>query len=135
MARSRLVRVRGLQPGYISVVAEAAMQAVRAKIEAARNPLLTYDYAEAIDSLLSVMPPEVKRILAKHEIDVDNVVSSALGKCERDEFAHPYVNEVRCLREVKRDLDKLLRLVFDAAHRVGLFVVEKEVVRSSERQA
>ena len=125
--------VRALQPGYIAVISEVALQALRAKIEAARNPFAAYEYAEALDALISILPPEAKQDITKRlGIDVDVVVQEALQSCERDEFAHPYVNEARCMRRVKEDLDKLLRVVFDVAHRRGLFVIEKEVTMSRE---
>lgn len=128
MYRERFKQVRGLQPGYISVVAETALQAIRAKIMASRVPFFTYDYAEAIDALISIMPVEIKRALTEnYRIDVDAVVSEALEHCKRDPLAHPYVNEVKCLKLVKQDLDKLLRIVFDLAHEHGLFVLERVI--------
>lgn len=130
---SRAMRVKGLQPGYIAVVTETALQAIRAKIEASRNPFAAYDYAEALDALISILPPEAKADLTKKlGVDVDIVVQEALASCRRDPLAHPYVNESRCLRKVKEDLDKLLRVIFDVAHKRGLFVVEKEVMLSRE---
>ena len=131
MQRYRLVKA--LQPSYVGVVSEIALEAVRAKMSAARDPFATYDYAEAIDALVAIMPPEVKATLNRRlGVDVDTVVEEALNSCERDEYAHPYVNQARCLRVVKRDLDKLLRAVFDVAHRHGLFVVEREEVAGRE---
>ena len=125
--------IKGYQPSYISIITETALRAINAKIEASRNPLLVYDYAEAIDALVSILPVDIKRELKqKHGIDVDVVVEEALSSCRRDPYAHPYVNDVRCLREVKRDLDDLLRVVFDIAHRKGLFVVEQAIQYSSE---
>ena len=133
VSRGRHRAVRALQPGYISVVSEVALEAVKAKINASRDPFSVYDYAEALDALISILPPEAKQdIITRLGVDVDVVVEDALSSCDRDEFAHPYVNEVSCLRRVKEDLDKLLRVVFDVAHRRGLFVVEREVAVGRE---
>ncbi len=131
--KGSLRTVRALQPGFVAVVSEVALQAVKAKIQAFRNPFAVYDYAEALDALISILPPEMKAdITSRLGVDVDVVVREALGGCVEDPYAHPYVNASRCLRQVKKDLDKLLRVVFDVAHRRGLFVVEREVVYSRE---
>ncbi len=131
---SRYRTVRALQPGFIAVVTETAIQAIRAKIAASRNPFAAYDYAEALDALISILPPEAKQDITRRlNVDVDVVVREALDSCEEDPQAHPYVNASRCLRRLKEDLDKLLRVVFDVAHRRGLFVVEKEVIASREQ--
>jgi uncharacterized membrane-anchored protein len=37
--------VKALQPGFIAVLSEVALDAVKAKILAARDPFATYDYA------------------------------------------------------------------------------------------
>ncbi|BAA79812.2 hypothetical protein ASQ66_gp11 [Aeropyrum pernix spindle-shaped virus 1] len=133
MGYSRFRTVKSLQPGFIAVISEVALEAVKAKIAASRNPFAAYDYAEALDALISVLPPEAKQDITKRlGVDVDIVVEEALGSCSRDPNAHPYVNEARCLRRVKEDLDKLLRVVFDVAHRRGLFVVEREVLYGGE---
>ena len=130
---SRIRMVRALQPGFIAVISEVALQALRAKIQASRDPFAAYDYAEALDALISILPPEAKQdITNRLKVDVDTVVQEALESCEEDPHAHPYVNATRCLRQVKEDLDKLLRVIFDVAHRRGLFVVEKEVMYSRE---
>ena len=129
----RIKRIRGLQPGYISVVSETALKAVNAKLEAAKDPFAVYDYAEALDALLAILPPEAKaRITKTLGIDIDRVIDDALEACERDPYAHPYSNATKCLQELKRDLDKFLRIIFDVAHREGLFVIEKEVEASME---
>ena len=133
MSYARFKTVRALQPGFIAVVSEVALQALKAKIEAARNVFAAYDYAEALDALISILPPEAKQDITKRlGIDVDTVVSEALESCEDDPHAHPYVNASRCLRQLKGDLDKLLRVVFDVAHRRGLFVVEREEMYGRE---
>lgn len=140
--RGREKTVKALQPSYISVVAQVALQALQAKILASRNPFAVYDYAEALDALIAILPPEAKQRLAYYlklaeegegELDeetlreVDNIVESTMARCIRDPLAHPYANATRCLRSVKIELDTLLRIVFDVAHRAGLFVVEREV--------
>lgn len=131
--RASYKTVRALQPGFVAVISEVALQAVRAKIEAARNPFAAYDYAEALDALISILPPEAKADITKRlGVDVDLVVDEAMGSCESDPAAHPYINATRCLRRVKEDLDKLLRVIFDVAHRRGLFVIEREVVYGGE---
>ena len=124
--------IRGLQPSYISVITDTALQAIRAKIAAARNPFATYMYAEALDALIAILPPEVKKDLSNYDVDVDTVLEEARSKCRPDPDNHPYVNTVQCLRLIKRDLDKLIRIVFDLAHRRGLFLLEREVIMGSE---
>lgn len=144
--RARSSVVKALQPGYIAVVSDVALRALQAKIAAARNPFAVYDYAEALDALIAVLPPEAKNRLAHYlkiaaedeeltddELrEVDSIVENMMARCKHDEFAHPYANAVRCLRGVKGELDSLLRLVFDVAHKTGLFVVEKEVTMGRE---
>lgn len=131
---SRRTTVKALQPGFIAVVSEVALQALKAKIQASRNPFAAYDYAEALDALISILPPDAKAEITKRlRVDVDVVVREALDSCDDDPQAHPYVNASRCLRRMKEDLDKLLRVVFDVAHRKGLFVIEKEVELSREQ--
>ena len=130
---SKFRTVRALQPGFIAVISEVALQALRAKIQASRDPFAAYDYAEALDALISILPPEAKQDVTKRlGVDVDIVVQEAMAGCEDDPHTHPYINSTRCLRRVKEDLDKLLRVVFDIAHRRGLFVVEREVLASRE---
>ncbi len=144
--RGREKTVRALQPSYISVVAQVALQALQAKILASRNPFAVYDYAEALDALIAILPPEAKSRLAYYlklasegeELDeevlreVDNIVENTMSRCSQDPLVHPYVNASKCLRSVKVELDTLLRIVFDVAHRAGLFVVEREVMRGRE---
>ena len=133
MNMNRMKTIRALQPGFIAVISEVAIEALRAKIQAARNPFAAYDYAEALDALISILPPEAKQDITKRlGVDVDIVVQEAMAGCEEDPYAHPYVNTSRCLQRVKEDLDKLLRIVFDVAHRRGLFVVEREVMYGRE---
>ena len=144
--RGRLKVVKALQPSYIGIVAEVALKALQGKVEAARNPFAVYDYAEALDALIAILPPEAKAKLAyvlrlagegediNEDVmrEVDNIVENTMVKCTQDPLAHPYVNASRCLRSVKMELDALLRIVFDIAHRVGLFVVEKDEEISRE---
>ena len=144
--RGREKTVRALQPSYVSVVAQVALQALQAKIHASRDPFMVYDYAEALDALIAILPPEAKSRLAYYlklaeegeELDeevlreVDNIIENTMARCTHDPLAHPYANATRCLRSVKIELDTLLRIVFDVAHRAGLFVVEREVALGRE---
>ena len=125
--------IRGLQPGFINVIAETAMRVINAKMQSTRNIFAVWDYAEALDSLIGILPPEAKKdITDKLGVDVDIVIEEALANCRADPLAHPYVNNARCLKQVKKDLDKLFRIVFEVAHRRGLFVIEKEVFSGRE---
>jgi len=128
---------RGVHPVYM-VLARALDRALEAKIESARAPMASWDYAEAVDAVLFLMPTEVKSRLAEGfggPVWAIELLGEAVDECmkERDPYEPEPAVYRRCLRSARREVDALFRLVLDAAHEYGLFVLEKRTRRARER--
>ena len=132
--------IRGMQSPYAGVLNQVVLTIVELKLQSARDPYATWDYAEALDAFMIILPIEVKnriaRMLGIEDLPwATDIISDEYEKCmaERDPYTPLPASEAHCLRRARSQLDMLFRLMFNEAHRAGLFIIERSITVRRER--
>ena len=130
--------IKGYQPSYTAMLTQVATEVARLRI----NGGDVWRYAKALDTLLSIMPFEVKRRVkekVRRQIGVNGVTptiyevatmifNECLESINRDKPRSYWKDkEEACLSEVEVALDSFFDIMFTEADMLGLWLIVQGV--------
>ena len=132
---------RAIHATYV-VFTKAVEEMIEAKLESARNPWRTWDYAEAVDAIIILLPPDVKTALTMtlrqagiEERWATELLERVYRECmaKADPYTPAPESEARCLMEARAEVDAMAEAVIEKAHEHELFILTRDVRRGGER--